>query len=430
MHRRGDGDGARSLLHESLTLADRLGLQEATAWAKEQLGLIAAAGGEPAAAATLLCESLAVHHDLGDRWRTAAVLDALAGLGADARHRARLLAAAGRLREEVGTPLPPSDRAEHDQRVRAVRDALGPGELAGVTAQGRALSVEQAVTEALGAPVPATDAPASRPGPAVPAPAAVSPSRPGTRSHTPPAEVTVRALGRSGVAVAGRTLGPEDWTYAKPRELLYHLLTRPGATKAEIGLALWPEASRTELRNSFHTCLKHLRRALGDALPVRYVAGAYQFEARLPLRYDVDDFRTAAEAARHAGATPAAVDALRDAAAHYRGDFLADAAVGGWAEPHRERLRREFEGVLHTLGGLLAQQRRFGEAADVFSRLLTHDPLLEAAHRGMMRCYAAHGDRGRALRQYQDLARLLDTQLGATPAPQTTQLYARLRAAS
>jgi DNA-binding SARP family transcriptional activator len=240
----------------------------------------------------------------------------------------------------------------------------------------------------------------------------------------------VRALGRSGVAVAGRTLGPEDWTYAKPRELLYHLLTRPGATKAEIGLALWPEASPAELRNSFHTCLKHLRRALGDAVPVRYTAGAYHLEATLPLRYDVEDFRTAAEAARRAGATPAAVDALRDAAAHYRGDFLSDAAVGGWAEPHREQLRRDFENVLHTLGTLLAQQRRFGEAADVFSRLLTHDPLLEAAHRGMMRCYAAHGDRGRALRQYQDLARLLDAQLGATPAPQTTQLYARLRAAS
>ena len=407
-YRGGDPDGARPLLRQSLAVADRLGFKEVTAWAKEQLGLIAAAGGERMEAVTLLRQSLAVHHELGDRWRTATVLEELAGLDIDAHAGARLLAVAARLREAVGTPLPPSEVADQDRRVLAVRAALSPAELRRATAEGRALSLDQAVAAALAGPR----------------------TEPARRDHIQAPELVVHALGRSRVELAGRALGPDDWTYAKPRELLYHLLTRPGSTKAEIGLALWPEASRGELRNSFHTCLKHLRRAVGSAVSVRYTGGAYHLEPASGLHYDVEEFRAAAEAARRHGATPAAVEALTEASARYRGDFLGDAPVGAWAEAYRDELRREYEQVLRSLAGLLVRERRFLAAADVFARLVAHDPLQEAAHRGLMRCYAALGDRGRALRQYRELAGLLDTQLGAAPAAETRQLHARLRDAA
>lgn len=62
------------------------------------------------------------------------------------------------------------------------------------------------------------------------APARTAPAAsPGLRVH---------ALARARVEVAGRVLTSEDWTYGKPRELFYHLLNQPGATKAEVGLAL------------------------------------------------------------------------------------------------------------------------------------------------------------------------------------------------
>ncbi|MGW4944983.1 BTAD domain-containing putative transcriptional regulator [Actinoplanes sp. NPDC004185] len=40
------------------------------------------------------------------------------------------------------------------------------------------------------------------------------------------------------------------------------------------------------------------------------------------------------------------------------------------------------------------------------------------------------GDRGRALRQYEELARLLETHVGTRPAPETTELHSRLRGLS
>ncbi|HBY96566.1 MAG TPA: hypothetical protein DEP84_21925 [Chloroflexi bacterium] len=45
-----------------------------------------------------------------------------------------------------------------------------------------------------------------------------------------------------------------------------------------------------------------------------------------------------------------------------------------------------------------------------------------------MRCYARLGERGQALRHYQVVVELLDEELGAPPAPETTLLFERLRA--
>ncbi|MFC7532927.1 BTAD domain-containing putative transcriptional regulator [Actinoplanes sp. GCM10030250] len=394
--RGGDPDAALPLLWECLAIADGGGLLESSAWVNEQLALIAVARGERTEAATLLRRSLAVQVELGDRWRTAVVLDEFAGICADAGTGARLLAAAERLRKEIGTPLSPADRAAHEERVRAVRAALSRADWERATTEGRALTLEQAVALATAEPV----APAARP---------------------PRSELSVRAFGRSAVDVNGRTLSLQDWTYAKPRELLYYLLTKPSSTKAEIGLALWPEASNSELRNSFHTCLKALRKAVGEAATVRFTGGTYRLEPIGALHYDVAEFQAAA------GDESAGIEALTAAAERYPGDFLADMPVGGWAESHRAELRREYEYVLRRLGGRLAKQQRFTEAADVFARLVAHDPLLEAGHRALIRCYAALGEQGRALRQYDELVRLLDVHLGTRPAPETTELHTRLR---
>ncbi len=54
-----------------------------------------------------------------------------------------------------------------------------------------------------------------------------------------------------------------SWPYARVKELLFYLIAQPPRTKAQIGLALWPEASPAQLRNSLSTTLYHLRRVLG-----------------------------------------------------------------------------------------------------------------------------------------------------------------------
>ena len=73
-------------------------------------------------------------------------------------------------------------------------------------------------------------------------------------------------------------------------------------------------------------------------------------------------------------------------------------------------------------------QERHTEAAKAYRKAIAHDELLEKAHRELMRCQAAMGERGRALRHYEELVELLDEQLGTSPAPETKALHERLRA--
>ena len=124
-----------------------------------------------------------------------------------------------------------------------------------------------------------------------------------------------------------------------------------------------------------------------------------------------------------------AIGHLKEAAGLYGGDYLEDLAVEGeWAFALQEELRRAYGEALLLLGGLLLSRGRHTEAADTYRRAISHERFLEEAHRGLMRSRAASGERGRALRHYEELVDLLEEQLGASPAPETTTLYESLRA--
>jgi hypothetical protein len=73
----------------------------------------------------------------------------LAGDGGRMERAARLLGAAEAIRDALGAPLPPVRRAEYEQCVAEARAALGEEALAAAWAQGKALSVDQAIADAL-----------------------------------------------------------------------------------------------------------------------------------------------------------------------------------------------------------------------------------------------------------------------------------------
>ncbi|MGH3088290.1 MAG: AfsR/SARP family transcriptional regulator, partial [Rubrobacteraceae bacterium] len=70
---------------------------------------------------------------------------------------------------------------------------------------------------------------------------------------------------------------------------------------------------------------------------------------------------------------------------------------------------------------------RYAEAAEAHRKLIAHDAYLEEAHRGLMRCQAALGEPGQAIRHYRGLVELLNEELGTSPAPETRTLYESLR---
>jgi DNA-binding SARP family transcriptional activator len=151
--------------------------------------------------------------------------------------------------------------------------------------------------------------------------------------------------------------------------------------------------------------------------------GRYAFNRALPYDYDVERFEALLTRTRDGDE----IDDLRQAIALYHGDYLADLVGEAWIDERRRQLRRLFERALSDLGRLYAAVGRHPEAIDVLHRAVEHDPLMESAHRELMRCYAASGERGAALRQFRTLTGLLREELSAAPTDETVQLITRIR---
>jgi non-specific serine/threonine protein kinase len=112
----GDLERAEERLDECLSWSRAGGYKEGIAWSLNLVGAVLRGRDESWRAETILQDSLRLHWELGDRWRSCSVLEALGGL----RRDPRLLGAAAILRARLGTPVPPVERAQYDADVAAV----------------------------------------------------------------------------------------------------------------------------------------------------------------------------------------------------------------------------------------------------------------------------------------------------------------------
>ena len=151
-HRQGDSARAIALFEQSLTQFQKLGDKRGIALALSGLGDVARTQGQYARALELYTEGLALFRSVGDKRD---ILDGLEGLaqinaaqGAYER-AARLWGAAEALRHAIHSPTPPSKQESHAQTVHAIRGALGDDVFARASAEGQAMTPDQAVSYAL-----------------------------------------------------------------------------------------------------------------------------------------------------------------------------------------------------------------------------------------------------------------------------------------
>ena len=142
------------------------------------------------------------------------------------------------------------------------------------------------------------------------------------------------------------------------------------------------------------------------------------------LWVDVDRFEVQAATARSART----VDGYREALALYGGELLPEDRYEDWTQARRDALRESQLALLVELAALQAEQGDRGGAVETLQRAVVEDPLHEAAHRELMRLFAAGGRGQQALAQYQQLREVLRRELGADPDPQTRGLYREILA--
>ena len=148
------GNHARALTVFAETLAlfrearNRVGVAQTLI----ELGRVARAQGADARAAAHFAESLVLLREWRiDQREIAYGLEGLAGAAVrgQPRRSARLFGAAAALRESAGIPLPPVQRADYERDVGAARAQVDESSFAAAWSAGRALTLEQAIAEAL-----------------------------------------------------------------------------------------------------------------------------------------------------------------------------------------------------------------------------------------------------------------------------------------
>jgi len=124
---------------------------------------------------------------------------------------------------------------------------------------------------------------------------------------------------------------------------------------------------------------------------------------------------------------------LADSVKLYRSHFLTgfnlkDAyPFNEWAFAESESLRRKFAEALTLLMESHCALKQADLAIPYARRLVTLDPLNEAAHRQLMEVYLQAGQHGAALKQYQTCEQTLRKELNLDPQPETRLLYKRIR---
>jgi predicted ATPase/class 3 adenylate cyclase len=148
----GDHERAMALLDEGLALARQAGDRYTIAMRLMNLGLTVLGQGNTEQAGALCREGLVLCQELKNQLGIALCLGALAGVaGAEGRAEQvpRLLGAVAGLLEAIGGALLPGFNHHLERHLTAARAALGEDEFAAAWAEGRVMSLEQAVALAL-----------------------------------------------------------------------------------------------------------------------------------------------------------------------------------------------------------------------------------------------------------------------------------------
>ncbi len=221
----------------------------------------------------------------------------------------------------------------------------------------------------------------------------------------------------------------------KSQYLLCYLVLRAGkpVERDQIVESLWPSRPPGKGRHSLATCLWRLCRILesSGSDPQPHLAtgrGTVVFNTSAPYWFDVEAFERQAAlglsgSLRCADVQVTALERARDL---YRGDLL-DGCYDDWCEVERERLQLLFLRVLRRLQRHYRAVGAFEQGIACGHRLLALDSLQEDVHRELMRCYVAAGQRPKALIHYERCRDTFRHELDIEPAPETRQLYQRIR---
>jgi SARP family transcriptional regulator, regulator of embCAB operon len=198
--------------------------------------------------------------------------------------------------------------------------------------------------------------------------------------------------------------------------------------RGELADALWPDGPPPAAEIALSALASKLRALLMEAGAGRDAISVADscYHVALPAGtwIDVEAAHASvheAEAALRAGVRGAAYGPAAVAAAILRRPFL-PGIEGDWVEQRREGLRGLLLRGLDVLAEVHAANGEQALAVRAAEQAVALEPFRESGYRRLMRLHDGAGNRGEALRVYQQCRRLLAEELGAAPSPETDAL--------
>lgn len=203
--------------------------------------------------------------------------------------------------------------------------------------------------------------------------------------------------------------------------LAYFRRSHPRELLAEV---FWPESSPAAARHQLSNCLSSLRHQFEPpGVPPGAVIAADRFTVQLnPAAFttDVAEFERCLAAAGQASSPAHRARLLIQAIEAYAP--LLPGYYADWISSEQGRLTDRCLEAVREAVRLLEQSGDLPRAIDYCRRAVALDPLLEESHGELIRLLIAAGQTGAALRQYQELERLLWDELGSRPQRATREL--------
>jgi len=223
----------------------------------------------------------------------------------------------------------------------------------------------------------------------------------------------------------------------KAAALLCYLSLSPGECQRELlATMLWPEGSQQKALANLRRTLSSLNASLPGWIEANRDTLALKRNGKLWVDVEVfQQFLIDLHNHTHPEKEPCdgCLHILEKTIEMVRGEFLeglnlTDAPdFDEWQFFQRDGLRQRFSDVLERLSTARAARGQWEQAITCARRWVALDRLHEPAHRVLIDLYARSGQRTAALRQYEEITRLLMEELGQEPEEETRQLYEQVQ---
>ncbi len=245
----------------------------------------------------------------------------------------------------------------------------------------------------------------------------------------------VFVLGRVEIESEGGPVTESRFPGRQGRRLFAYLVCnrqRP-ATPEELAEALWPDTPPPSWESAVHALISKLRRLLNqlgppDAFALTGGYGTYLLRVGSETWIDREAAAEAideAEARLRAGEVKRAWAPSNIAAITARRPFL-PGEEADWIDRERARLHAILVRALDCFVEIWSANGEPALAVEAARESIALEPFRETGYQRLIRLHNVLGDRAEALRVFEECRRLLASELGVDPSPETEALYLEL----